>query len=286
MTATVFGLVGVLLGVILGFLLTEFGAQRQQEQSEERQRHSVRTILSLEVEENLRLLWFYWGTVKKLPDGADGDAITRSRRLSQVPMPGWSHRAWESLVGSLAVALSAQEIRYVHIHHSRLDQITAIRAQLSDFAEKQEAKLSSLEGIRGRVESMADSSRPFDRNAAELWASCERTVGELYKRGNPLPEEAMQIHGGEARKDATMGAWVIRTVAALVFVTIGAGVAVGVMAWEPWTDELDAAKCEAALKSFQEARSLADDNPNDLTEDLRTSAGAQWMRECHLEWED
>jgi hypothetical protein len=72
----------------------------------------------------------------------------------------------------------------------------------------------------------------------------------------------------------------------LVCAATGAGVAAGVMVWEPWADDFDPAKCEAALRSFQEAKSLADDKPSDFTKDLLSSAGDQWTRECHLEWKD
>ena len=71
----------------------------------------------------------------------------------------------------------------------------------------------------------------------------------------------------------------------LLYTTIGATAAVGVMLWEPWADDgLDAARCEAALRSFQEAKSLYDDVPSDLVKDLATLAGKQWARECHLDF--
>ena len=193
MTEAIVGVIGVLLGTALGFGLNEYAGRKQEARTEKMQVRSVRTIVSLEIEENLRLLWQFWRSVEALPDEADRDAMNFSRRLIQVPLPGWSHGAWESQLSSLAAALTAREIRQVHVHHNRLERITAIRAQLEAFAATQRDEWMSAPDAGGVVRSVAGLSRVFDWNAPELWAECERGVEELRETGNPLPEEAKQL---------------------------------------------------------------------------------------------
>jgi hypothetical protein len=184
----------VILGVILGFGLGEFSAYRREKQVQKKLIRSVRTMVSLEIEENLRLLWQFWESVRDLPDDVDGDALVYSQMLIRAPLPGWSHTAWESQMPSLAVALAAREIRHVHIHHNRLERLTAIRAQLKACHAEQRAEWTSARDESGMVQSIAGISRVFDWNAPELWPKCESTVKELQETGNPLPEEARQIH--------------------------------------------------------------------------------------------
>jgi hypothetical protein len=111
--------------------------------TEEQQRNSVRLLLSLEIDHNLDSLRTFWAEVtreelRNYSDDSDEQrravARDRARALLGAPVPVWAREAWNGLTPLLPLALSRTEIERANGVYSRLDTISAIRAQLAEMA--------------------------------------------------------------------------------------------------------------------------------------------------------
>jgi hypothetical protein len=180
-------------GVILGFIMSEIATWLRQRSSEKQQAQATRILLSLEIENNLQLLRSFWERVGKA--GAEAkDRRTASWRtantIADLPLPNWSHRAWESQLGVLPQALGSNTLlREVHAHHAQLDAIAAIRDKIAVLRQTQQADWHARQDSTGAVKSMAGLDRSFDENAPSLCAECERIVKETLNIGNPIPQK-------------------------------------------------------------------------------------------------
>ena len=105
------GIIGTLLGVILGFFLNQLIPSKIQER---KQRRSVRALLSLEIDQNLDLLRELWNKANQVKESDQNPNLSKARRLVEMSLPLWSHKAWESQIPLLAIALSEKEIKQVH----------------------------------------------------------------------------------------------------------------------------------------------------------------------------
>ncbi len=188
-------------GIVLGFLLSEIAIRARQAGKERMQRRSVRTVLRAEIDENLRLLYLFWNGVENVPAEISDldpealmDARVMARRVIQVPLPSWSHSAWESQLSSVASALTERQIRLVQVHHSRLKRISAIRDVLRAHAAERAEDQRSAQGetarmLRGLSMFMLTE---FDQAARELWPLCDQIVRQVFNTGNPLGVEAQK----------------------------------------------------------------------------------------------
>lgn len=198
MSEAIFGVVGTILGTIVGFVLNEVATRQRERRLKKGQIQAVRTILSLEVDQNLAVLRDFWNKVNQVDrvDESEQDPelahLRLARRLIDLPMPHWSHKMWESQMSLLATALSEEEIKRVHDLHNRLDTIATIRSTLSALAsEEHEDWRAAPKTERGLVPLSAawSLSRKFDKSAPGLWIECERVVHETLDKGNPLQAE-------------------------------------------------------------------------------------------------
>jgi hypothetical protein len=166
-------------GVLLGFILSEISTWMRERKSEQQQAEATRTLLSLEIEQNLVLLRSFWERVSKAKEGKeDEEEITLliTSAIADRPLPSWSHRAWESQMGVLPQAISSHAILgQIHTHHTELDAIAAIRENI--FV------------LRKAPLALVGVNVTFAWNAPALCAECERIVTELLSIGNPIPQD-------------------------------------------------------------------------------------------------
>jgi hypothetical protein len=150
LTAAVIGLVGGFVIWLLNWLWTLY--------TECRARNRVRTMISIEVAENLNRLRHFWDTARgraQFPEGSIQAEIGVGDALATIPLPPWSHRMWESLTALIPSALREDEITNIHLVHTQLDNLT------------------KLQGI--------------DRESRSGWAvAFKQIVKELIEKGNPI----------------------------------------------------------------------------------------------------
>jgi hypothetical protein len=198
MSEAIFGvigtIIGTIIGAILGFRLSERATRQREERTEKRQAGAIRTLLRLEIDQNLALLRDFWSEVNQVDESEEDPDLARlrlARRMVGLPVPHWCHTMWKSQTPLLVVALSEEEIKQVHNLHIGLDAIAAIHSKLSALESEQREELRAARNETGMVpmSKAMGLSQSFNRNAPGLWMECERIVREVLDKGNPLRDQ-------------------------------------------------------------------------------------------------
>ena len=200
MTDVIIGVIGSIICVLIGFLLSEIRNWIHEKSKEKKQSESVRTIISLEIEQNLSLLENFWKRLnnfikeEKDKDIKDKDSISTklSYRFIEMPELNWNHKFVESQLSFMSLAFNKDEINKIMNFHSQLDAITEIQKKLSFIKNKADEKgytrASQMKSadIFGHLVASYTSNSTFIKKAPELWGECERIVLEVLDKGNPL----------------------------------------------------------------------------------------------------
>ena len=177
-------------GTMLGYRLNERNSRRRQEEAEEEQARAIRTLLSVEIEQNINWLRDFVARVKQV-DGSSREPghLDLARRLTQLPLPGWSHKMWESQLQWVKLALDDRQIGQVHLFHKQLDRITEVRAALARLESDEREGLwwtTADSADSGRASHAVSAPSKLEQSVTALWMEYERVASDLLRRGNPL----------------------------------------------------------------------------------------------------
>lgn len=179
-----------IIGTIIGFVLSEW-AQSHRDKKERTQRiQAVRTLLSLEIETNLRKLTDFWNEANEIDEQATGDSSRKlqlAHRIIQLPFPDISRGALQSQMGQLPVAMDKECLSRVLQVYDRLTQLQVLRDALATLWQDQKADWDSVSQGRGAVPwSVTRLSRRFDHSAPAICDEFTSVVKTLIADGNPL----------------------------------------------------------------------------------------------------
>lgn len=200
MTDVIIDVIGPIICVLFGFLLSEIRNWIHEKSKEKKQYESVRTIISLEIEQNLSLLENFWKKLnnfikeEKDEDNEDKDSISTklAYRFIEMPELNWNHKFVESQLSFMSLAFNKDEISKIMKFHSQLDAITEIQKKLSFIKNKADEKgytrASQMKSadIVGSLVASYTSNSTFIKKVPELWGECERIVLEVLDKGNQL----------------------------------------------------------------------------------------------------
>jgi len=200
MTDVIIGVIGSIICVLIGFLFSEIRNWIHEKSKEKKQSESVRTIISLEIEQNLSLLENFWKKLnnfikeEKDEDIEDKDSIpTRlAYRFIEMPKLNWNHKFVDSQLSFMSLAFNKDEINKIMNFHSQLDAIAEIQKKLSSIKNKADEKgytrASQMKSadIVGSLVASYTSNSTFIKKVPELWGECERIILEVSDKGNPL----------------------------------------------------------------------------------------------------
>lgn len=121
----------------------------------------IRSMLSMEIDENLQTLQGWWKRTNNSAFTSDSPmaGVQHVDAVRTLKLPIWSHRVWQATVQLVPMALNEAQYREVHRHHHSLDQLSALK------------KL--------------DNQRP-----SSFEERVRTAVEEILKVGNPLRERA------------------------------------------------------------------------------------------------
>ena len=94
--------------------------------SEHRIRTRIRTMLSIELEENLTMLRAFESAAQNHTNFKASPILAKMQRRDQLtiaPLPTWKHAIWEGMAASVPRALHEQKIREVYQFHLDLDEL-------------------------------------------------------------------------------------------------------------------------------------------------------------------
>jgi len=107
-------ILGPLLGVALGFLLSQLAIFLRESTAKRKESNSIRRLLYLEPDQNLNLLEDYWQNVSLPPrdDEPDENQTDRLvRRSKEIPYPPLYSIGWQSHIGKLSEVLNENELK-------------------------------------------------------------------------------------------------------------------------------------------------------------------------------
>lgn len=140
------------IGAVAGFVVWFF-SWLWKIWTDRRARKRIRTMLSIEIEDNLTTIRGYLSDVESRINFTSSPMANMQRgdALSSVPLPEFSHRIWESLTPSVPIGLNESEIRKVYGFHDQLDELTRLKGISRD--PRSEWRISVENVISGLLES-------------------------------------------------------------------------------------------------------------------------------------
>jgi len=125
---------------------------------EYRTRRNLRTMICIEIEDNLARLKQFWSSAESASTFSRSPLSTLQKNdaFRFNPLPILGHRIWESLTASIPVALGADKIRKVHYFHAELDEISKLK-EGDDTPSKHAAHL------REAIERVIQNGNPLER---------------------------------------------------------------------------------------------------------------------------
>lgn len=187
MNTTLETTIGV-LGVVLGFLLSEVAARLREAQSQRRQASAIRAMINHEITHNLMRLQAVWTTLN--PSGQLIEEVSTQRYYAEqlVEQIGlaFPREVLASQLPSLSLALAASEIDAIFTLYGRLAQLTAIQQALARFQAEQRGYVSGAPLPSPNAPARLMPATPFRDNAPDLWNTYQHTALSILKQGNPL----------------------------------------------------------------------------------------------------
>ncbi len=179
-------LIGTLSGAFFGVRWKESVINKREEKKEKRQIDSVRSLITLEINQNLKSLKELWNKINE--DNLDGNnedieqdyqKVNLSRKLIQLPLPNWKNVMWEDQTSLLAISLDEGEIKKIYDIYAALDDLKSIYKQLLNLkGDEKEQLRSKYRAMRGPTIFLVGSP--------QLWTNFRGTTLKLLKNGNPL----------------------------------------------------------------------------------------------------
>jgi hypothetical protein len=168
--------------------------------AERRTAKRIRTMLMIEVEDNLRALRNFRGAAegsvqfsqaKHLGRMEYRDAITRNT------LPKAERRVWEILTSSLPLALTAEEIHGLHQFHSRLNQLSGLHSLAQHGTERREAFITDLDSILGDGNPITSRDLTWlRRRFSEILRLCQSIIRAIQARGIEFWQSVFRRGGG------------------------------------------------------------------------------------------
>ncbi len=180
-------LITTLLGVIVGFFLSQAGTAKRDRETRKQQAESARILVTAEIDFNLELLGNFWEQLNKRDSDRDlptyGEAM--ARKLAFISLPILSHKLWENQIAVLTVAMTKEQINQPLHFHQKIDSLVTLRARLVELVKQSppeypEYLFSNLSGTAG----LAPTA--FQKAAIPIWNDFFNITQDLRSQGNPL----------------------------------------------------------------------------------------------------
>lgn len=195
---------GPIIGVIVGFLLSQVATVITWLLSARREKQLVRLLVALEIEQNLALLNDYWHNVSLPPDEDEEEnppkeieveADRLARRAVLIPLPVLSDMAFKSQLGALPKALNETSIRATWRVYEEIAQVKALHAWLLQVVSAPASVSDSFPSASRAIRSEGLLSATFKTKKAGAIYDLRKTIQFLLSGGNPLSRSNPAVEG-------------------------------------------------------------------------------------------
>lgn len=177
-----------IIGVVLGFFLSEVAARLRDAQAQRRQANAIRTMITHEIAHNLQRLQVAWSLMNPSGQLIDEESQQRAYAENLVEQIGLSfpRDVLTSQLPNLSLALAANEIDAVFTVYDRFAQLTTIQQTLAEYQAEQRGYVSGSPLPTPNAPPLVRPATPFRDKAPDLWNTYQLTTIQLLKQGNPL----------------------------------------------------------------------------------------------------
>jgi hypothetical protein len=144
-------------------------------------------MISLEVDLNLLLLGNYHKEVTELTTSnrtVELQARQIASESTELRPPIWSHKMWESQMHLLPTALTVDEIKQVHRHHTLLDTTTALQAEA--YIREPQRKEEEEKAAKGKAWENFGPHLTAELGPVKRGTELKKTMDEILHIGNPV----------------------------------------------------------------------------------------------------
>lgn len=196
----------IAFGVLLGTVMSELSSWWRERRTDRKAARRVRTMINVEIVQNLSLAGDYFDSLKKVyidddvPEGyrepePDNMSIVYVWRLVSLPLPPRRSAMWESQLSELTTALSENQIMQCHRHYGHIVTIATVEATLAGLRAESLSRAERQDEAKTKVITRDRYYRDrYYVEGPELWAQCERAFQLMLGAGNPLADEAERMH--------------------------------------------------------------------------------------------
>jgi hypothetical protein len=188
--------INTVIGAVLGFFISEL----RQWLDEGKQAKRVRSMLKLEIDQNITLLrgtCEHWNKANQVYKTTQR-VYNLCQSLRAVPLPQWLCRVWNSQVSLLVIACNEEENRQIDNLYSQMNQITNITNQLSvlisdllslDVPESYESPLDLDSEAKQKYDQDKPKQRRILSQISELLRNRQTIANNIIDIGNPLQND-------------------------------------------------------------------------------------------------
>ena len=175
--------VAILLGVVMGFLLNFLRDSYEHKLTRKEERNSVRTLIKLEIQQNIDELRIFWNQSNEMDDSIldPKEKISiKVRNLSKTPIPFWSYLAWESQMSKIPIVFKSEEIVQLQSVYKKFRQTSNILNLLPD----RKINIGMTIATTYKVGEIVPINNYV--NESSFWNDFENLVLDILHVGNPL----------------------------------------------------------------------------------------------------
>lgn len=181
-------LIDVVLGGVIGAILTWFGAYLLQSMNEVNQINAIRTLLKIEIKNNLKTIESFYDKLMEEEIKYNNKNFILAIKLIESDLIKWELDIWGNKTPLIAMALTEDEICKVEEFYSILNKINFIHSELK-LLDKQQEELTI------REDAITGASFIFENDKApSKWHEFNENVGILKDHGNKLLSELGHVY--------------------------------------------------------------------------------------------
>jgi hypothetical protein len=177
---------GPIIGVVIGYFLSQVTTFIVWWFSQKREKRSIRTFIGLEIEDNLSLLHDYWYDVSLDDESEDFKHEVKAdklvRRAVAIPIPMFSRKAFDSQLTNFTKAFSEQQMRRIWEIYRELSQIEPVHAALVEIVRDPTSEKGQLARASRAMRSAGLRSATFTTKSASALMDLQTIIEGLLKR--------------------------------------------------------------------------------------------------------
>jgi len=130
--------------------------------SDHRRAKRIRTMINVEINDNLEHLSSYLSLVERTADQAPNSTIriiVRHEALKEFKLRPWNRRIWNSVTELIPLALTSEEIKATYSWYNQLEELIELEGSIASFRSESDWGAA----FEGAIKAVFESGNPLDK---------------------------------------------------------------------------------------------------------------------------